>query len=149
MEAFAVFVEAGSFVHASAHLGLTASAVTKQGSKLESTFSIRLLERNTRRLKVNAEGAQIDSHGEELLGSSVNVFRLKESFFESPQGLIRIAVPRSLLGRCHQLIPGFLKQYPDVDVQFISNVGALGFVRPSGAMGRTAAPTLQAVKLKP
>ena len=134
MAAFAVVVETGSFVHASARLGLTASAVSKQVSKLESALSIRLLERSTRRLKANAEGAQIYSHCKELLESSANVFRLKESFLESPQGLIRIAVSRSLHGRCHQPIPWFLAQSPDVNVQLISNVGASDFFCPSGAV---------------
>ncbi|MBF8727450.1 helix-turn-helix domain-containing protein [Pseudomonas putida] len=59
MAAFAVVVETGSFAHASTRLGLTASAVSKQVSKLENSLSIRLLERWARRLKVNAEGAQI------------------------------------------------------------------------------------------
>ncbi|MBH3362482.1 MULTISPECIES: helix-turn-helix domain-containing protein [unclassified Pseudomonas] len=62
MAAFAIVVETGSFVHASARLSLTAPAVSKQVSKLENAFSIRLLERSTCRLKVNAEGAQIYSH---------------------------------------------------------------------------------------
>lgn len=150
MAAFAVVVETGSFVHASARLGLTASAVSKQVSKLENALSIRLLERSTRRLKVNAEGAQIYSHCKELLESSANVFRLKERFLESPQGLIRIAVPRSLYGRCHQLIPGFLEQYPDVNVQLISNEGALDFIAESIDIGIriTDAPPLGLVARK-
>lgn len=60
--AFAVVLETGSFVHASARLGLTATAVSKQVSKLENAFSIRLLERGRCRLKVNAEEAQAYSH---------------------------------------------------------------------------------------
>ncbi|HCP28602.1 MAG TPA: hypothetical protein DIT96_03040 [Pseudomonas sp.] len=56
--AFAIVVETGSFVHASARLSLTAPAVSKQVSKLENTLSIRLLKRSARRLKVNAEGAR-------------------------------------------------------------------------------------------
>ncbi|WP_313731729.1 LysR family transcriptional regulator [Pseudomonas sp.] len=135
MAAFAVVVEAGSFVDASARLGVTASAVSKQVSKLENALSIRLLERSTRQLKVNAEGAQIYSHCKELLESSANIFRLKERFLESPQGLIRIAVPRSLYGTCHQLIPEFLKRYPDVNVQLISDEGTLDYIAESIDIG--------------
>lgn len=135
MAAFAVVVEAGSFVDASARLGLTASAVSKQVSKLENALSIRLLERSTRQLKVNAEGAQVYSHCKELLESSANIFRLKERFLESPQGLIHIAVPRSLYGTCHQLIPEFLERYPGVNVQLISNEGALDFIAESIDIG--------------
>lgn len=70
--AFAVVVEAGSFLDASAWLGLTASAVSKQVPKLENALSIRLLERSTRQLKVSAEGAQTYSHCKALLESSAN-----------------------------------------------------------------------------
>ncbi|MFG0409033.1 LysR family transcriptional regulator [Pseudomonas sp. FYR_11] len=150
MAAFAVVVEAGSFVDASARLGVTASAVSKQVSKLENALSIRLLERSTRQLKVNAEGAQVYSHCKELLQSSVNVFRLKERFHESPQGLIRIAVPRSLHGTCHQLIPEFLERYPGVNVQFISSDGNLDFIAESIDIGIriTKAPPLGLVARK-
>lgn len=128
MAAFAVVVETGSFVDASTRLGLTASAVSKQVSKLENALSIRLLERSTRQLKVNAEGAQIYSHCKELLESSANVFRFKEQFLESPQGLIRVVVPRSLYLVCHQLVPEFLERYPGVNVQLISNDGGVDFI---------------------
>lgn len=66
MAAFAVVVETGSFIDASLKLGVTASAVSKQISRLENALSIRLLERSTRQLKVNAEGAEIYSHCREL-----------------------------------------------------------------------------------
>jgi DNA-binding transcriptional LysR family regulator len=135
MAAFAVVVETGSFVDASVRLGLTASAVSKQVSKLENALSLRLLERSTRQLRVNAEGAQIYSHCKELLESSANVFRLKDRFLEAPQGLIRIAVPRSLYAACNQLVPEFLYRYPGVNVQLISNEGALDFIAESIDIG--------------
>lgn len=128
MAAFAVVVETGSFVDASARLGVTASAVSKQVSKLENALSIRLFERSTRQLKVNAEGAQVYSHCKELLESSANIFRFKDRFLESPQGLIRVAVPRSLYVICHQLVPEFLERYPSVNVQLISNEGEFDFI---------------------
>ncbi|MBK5004972.1 LysR family transcriptional regulator [Pseudomonas sp. S60] len=128
MAAFAVVVEAGSFVDASTRLGLTASAVSKQVSKLENALSIRLLERSTRQLRVSAEGAQVYSHCKELLESSANVFRFKEQFLETPQGLIRVVVPRSLYSMCHQLVPEFLQRYPGLNVQLISKDGAVDFI---------------------
>ncbi|MEN8641276.1 LysR family transcriptional regulator [Pseudomonas sichuanensis] len=135
MAAFAVVVETGSFVEASARLGLTASAVSKQVSKLENALSIRLIERSTRQLKVNAEGAEIYSHCKELLESLANVYRFKERFLETPQGLIRIAVPRSLYGACHQLVPEFLERYPSVNVQLISDEGWSDFIAESIDIG--------------
>lgn len=128
MAAFAVVVETGSFVDASVRLGLTASAVSKQISKLEEALSLRLLERSTRQLKVNAEGAEIYSHCKELLESSANVFRLKDQFLEKPQGLIRIAIPPVLYSMCNQLVPDLLATYPGINVQLISSDGPLDLI---------------------
>lgn len=74
MAAFAVVVETGRFSHASLEFGVTASAVSKQISRLESALSIRLLERSTRQLRVNAEGAEIYSYCRELLHVSASGF---------------------------------------------------------------------------
>ena len=121
MVTFAVVVDAGSFVDASVRLGLTASAVSKQISKLEDALSMKLLERTTRQLKINAEGTQVYSHCKSVMESSANVFRLKEKFLKGPQGLLRISVPRSLLTACNEVVLRFLEMYPDVNVQLISN----------------------------
>ncbi|MEA9977286.1 MULTISPECIES: LysR family transcriptional regulator [unclassified Pseudomonas] len=121
MAAFAVVVETGSFIEASIRLGLTPSAVSKQISKLESVLSLRLIERSTRQLKVNAEGAEIYPYCRNLIDSAANVFKLKDGFLEKPQGLIRVVVPSILYGLCNQLMPEFLCRYPEVSVQLISS----------------------------
>ncbi|MFV3288686.1 LysR family transcriptional regulator [Pseudomonas sp. NY11955] len=119
MAAFAVVVETGSFIEASVKIGVTASAVSKQVSKLESALSLRLIERTTRSLKVNAEGQQIYKHCKSVLESSANVFRLKDRLADGPQGLVRIGVPKSLYATCSKLIPDFLSAYRDVNVQLV------------------------------
>lgn len=135
MAAFAVVVETGSFIDASLKLGVTASAVSKQISRLERVLSMRLLERSTRQLKVNAEGAKIYSHCRELLDSSASVFRLKDHFLDKPQGLIRLVVPKSFHRACNNILPEFLRMYPDINVQLICNDGTLNFIADSIDIG--------------
>ncbi|WP_283189407.1 LysR family transcriptional regulator [Pseudomonas sp. PMCC200344] len=118
MAAFAVVVETGSFIDASTKLGVSASAVSRQISKLERALSLRLLERSTRQLKVNEDGAKIYSHCKALLHSSSRVFELKDELVR-PQGLIRVSAPKMMNNICNQLIPEFLRKYPDINVQFI------------------------------
>ncbi|WP_342654631.1 LysR family transcriptional regulator [Pseudomonas sp. F3-2] len=137
MAAFAVVVETGSFIDASLKLGVTASAVSKQISRLENALSIRLLERSTRQLKVNAEGAEIYSHCRELLDSSANVFRLKDRFLEKPQGLIRLVVPKAFHRACNTTLPEFLRKYPDINIQLISSDRSLDFIADSVDIGIT------------
>lgn len=119
MATFAVVVETGSFVEASARIGVTASAVSKQISKLESALSLRLIDRTTRSLKVNAEGEQIYKYCKLVLESSANIFRIKDRLVDTPQGLVRMGVPKSLYATCSKLIPGFLSAFRDVSVQLV------------------------------
>jgi DNA-binding transcriptional LysR family regulator len=118
MAAFAVVVETVSFIDASLKLGVSASAVSRQISRLEQALSMRLLERSTRQLKVNEDGVKIYSHCKALLHSSSRVFELKEELMR-PQGLIRVSAPKMMNNICSQLIPEFLRKYPEINVQFI------------------------------
>ncbi len=127
MAAFAVVVETGSFIDASTKLGVSASAVSRQISKLERVLSLRLLERSTRQLKVNEDGAKIYSHCKALLHSSSRVFELKEELVR-PQGLIRISAPKMMNNICNQLMPEFLRKYPDINVQFIFDNAELNLI---------------------
>lgn len=127
MAAFAVVVETGSFIDASTKLGVSASAVSRQISKLEQALSMRLLERSTRQLKVNEDGVKIYSHCKALLHSSSKVFELKEELVR-PQGLIRISAPKMMNNMCNQLIPEFLRKYPDINVQFIFDNSDLNLI---------------------
>jgi len=119
MAAFAVVVESGSFVEASVKIGVTASAISKQISKLEHALSLRLIDRTTRSLKVNAEGEQIYKYCKLVLESSANIFRIKDKLIDTPQGLVRMGVPKSLYATCSKLIPGFLSTFRDVNVQLV------------------------------
>lgn len=127
MAAFAVVVETGSCIDASTKLGLSASAVSRQISKLERALSLRLLERSTRQLKVNEDGAKIYSHCKALLQSSSKVFELKDELVR-PQGLIRVSVPKMMNNICNGLIPEFLRKYPDINVQLIFDNSELNFI---------------------
>jgi len=118
MAAFAVVVETGSFIDASEKLGVSASAVSRQISKLERILSLRLIERSTRHLKVNSDGAKVYRHCKDLLNFSSRVLDLKEELGR-PQGLIKISDSKILNNSLNQLMPEFLRKFPEINVQFI------------------------------
>lgn len=118
MAAFAVVVETGSFIEASEKLGVSASAVSRQISKLEGILSLRLIERSTRHLKVNSDGVKVYYHCKDLLDFSSRVFDLKEELGQ-PQGLIKISAPKMMNNTLNQLMPEFLRKFPKINVQFI------------------------------
>ncbi len=87
----------GSFVAAAGSLNLTASAVAKAISRLETRLGVRLFERTTRRLALTQEGLRyrevcdkaltdIDTIETELAAASI-----------MPSGLVRVSLP-PLLG---------------------------------------------------
>ncbi|UOF20637.1 LysR family transcriptional regulator [Pseudomonas syringae] len=117
MAAFAIVVEVGSFIEASDVLGITASAVSRQVSKLERALSLRLLERSTRHLRLNNDGERVYDFCKKILESSSQIFELKEQLHNEPKGIIRIAAPRLLIPALSEVIPSFLTQYPLIDVQ--------------------------------
>jgi DNA-binding transcriptional LysR family regulator len=57
MAVFARVIQRGSFAAAAHDVGLSASAVSKLISRLESRLGGRLITRTTRRLALTAEGA--------------------------------------------------------------------------------------------
>lgn len=128
MAAFAVVVDCGSFVEASSRLGITPSAVSKQVSKLESSLSLKLLERSTRQLRVNSEGSQVYSHCKALLESSAHIFRLKDGLLDAPQGMIRIAATRSLYRSLNKLIPEILINHKNLKVQLVTDESPTDFI---------------------
>lgn len=119
MAVFAVVVETGSFIDASARLGLTPSAVSKQISKLESVLCLRLLERSTRHLNVNTDGQKVYSHCKDLLESSIKILNLKDNLTTTPQGLLKISAPKFMQRTVSNIMPKFLGQYPEINVQLI------------------------------
>jgi len=68
MAVFERVVERGSFATAAQDIGLSASAVSKLISRLESRLGVRLINRTTRRLALTAEGATYLKRSRENLG---------------------------------------------------------------------------------
>lgn len=118
MAVFVRVVEAGSFSAAARLLGSTPSAVSRQVARLERALALRLLERTTRRLRLNEAGAEFYQHCRAMLEAAEAAMAIGERLMSSPRGLVRLSVPKAY-GKCvvSPLMPGFLQRYPDVDVQ--------------------------------
>lgn len=117
MAAFVRVVEAGSFSAAARQLGTTASAVSRQVARLEQELSLRLMERTTRRLRLNEAGSEFYGHCRSMLDAADQALAIGERLMSSPRGLVRLSVPKAY-GKfvISPLMPGFLRRYADVDV---------------------------------
>jgi len=120
MAVFARVVEAGSFSAAARQLGLTPSAVSRQVARLEARLRVRLLVRTTRQLRLTEAGAAAHAGCQAMLAAAREVLALSDTQEAAPRGLVRVSMPKAL-GRqvVHPLMPSFLRQHPEVDVQLI------------------------------
>jgi DNA-binding transcriptional LysR family regulator len=120
MAVFARVVDAGSFSGAARQLGVTPSAVSRQVARLEAVLRVRLLERTTRKLRLTEAGAAAYTRCQAMVAAAREVLALSDTHTASPRGLVRVSMPKAW-GRqlVHPLMPGFLRQYPEVDVQLV------------------------------
>lgn len=120
MSVFVRVVESGSFSAAARALGMTPSAVSRQVSRLERALSSKLLERNTRNLRLTEFGAQAFERCQRMLASATEVLELAEITSLIPTGMLRVSSPKAFGKQVlHPLIPEFLERFPDVDIQLM------------------------------
>ncbi|WP_225869937.1 LysR family transcriptional regulator [Glaciimonas sp. PCH181] len=120
MAVFVRVVETGSFSAAALELGLTPSAVSRQVTRLEQSLSVRLLERTTRKLRLSEPGKEAYRDCQKMVAAAKSAMDVAQQFVSLPQGLIRVSMPKAF-GKTviSPLMPAFLQQYPEVDVQLI------------------------------
>ncbi|MDC8772304.1 LysR family transcriptional regulator [Roseateles albus] len=124
MAMFACVVEAGSFSAAARQAGVSPSAASRQVARLEALLRVRLLERTTRKLRLTEAGAAAYAHCQQMLAAAREVMALSDSGLadkaSAPSGLLRVSCPKAIARHLiHPLMPAFLAQYPQVDVQLI------------------------------
>lgn len=117
MATFVIVVETGSFSEAARQMGTTPSAVSRSIARLERALKFPVLQRTTRKLRLNDSGREVYKHCRDMTDSAQAALKVSEKFSEEPAGKIRVSAPRAL-GRIliHPYIPEFLDTYPKVDV---------------------------------
>ncbi len=94
---FAEVVATGGITAAAERLGLRKSTVSRRLSALEERLGIRLVERNTRRLRLTEAGRDYHAHCARLVAEARAVNQALSESRGTPQGTLRIAT-LSLLG---------------------------------------------------
>jgi DNA-binding transcriptional LysR family regulator len=116
--AFNVFVrvaETRSFVAAGQLLGVSASAVGKSVSRLESRLAVRLFHRSTRSISLTAEGSKFLERSRHILAEIVAAEAELSQASTVPRGRLRISLP--LVGKPFlPLLAEFQLAYPEVQL---------------------------------
>lgn len=112
-------VELGSFAGAARELSLTASAVSKIITRLETRLGARLLNRTSRSLSLTVEGQTFVAGARRVLEALADAEDQLSLSAAHPRGKIRLYSLPTFAYRLAPLLAEFLRLYPDltVDVQ--------------------------------
>ena len=119
-ESFAKVVETGSMSAAARRLDCTRAHVSKQVRELERAFSVRLLERSTRKLALTPSGEVFYQHALRALEAIESATVAMENLGDAPRGVLRISATVTF-GRMYvaSIIPNLIARYPELSCELI------------------------------
>lgn len=108
----------GSFTAAAQRLNVSKAAVSHRVSELERATGVALVQRTTRSLRLTEAGRQLVESTQASFVAIEQGFVAVKDRAVAPRGLLRVTAPVAL-GRQQivPLLPGFLLEYPDVQVE--------------------------------
>ncbi|ALS98081.1 LysR substrate-binding domain-containing protein [Lacimicrobium alkaliphilum] len=127
---FVHVVDAKGFTAASKELNIPKSRLSRRISELEESLQVRLLHRSSRQFSVTDIGATLYEHAKAMLVEADAAQLSVQQRLSEPAGTVKLACSIGIADFVlEDVIPGFLRQYPRVNViQDVSN----RFVDPVG-----------------
>lgn len=113
---FVTVARLGSFTKAAEQLHMTQPTVSQQLALLESSLGVRLIERDTRYMRLNAAGETLLSYAERLLALADEAADAARNAAGLTERTVRIGVGHTL---ATYLLPGVLRRYRD---QYPANI---------------------------
>jgi DNA-binding transcriptional LysR family regulator len=115
---FAKVVEAQSYSQAARDAGIPKSTISRKISQMEETLGVRLLQRNTRHLRLTQVGREVYENCVNILNEVNSVHATIESAREEVSGSLKLVLPitfnQALIAA---LCSGFLKRHPKVELE--------------------------------
>ncbi|CAB3789382.1 LysR family transcriptional regulator [Pararobbsia alpina] len=115
---FSTLAASGSLSAAARELGLTAAAVSKHLTQMETRAGVTLVNRTTRRMTLTPEGDLYLAHARRILDDMDELAELLGSAKKNPKGLLRVNATLGF-GRSHvaPVLARFVATYPQVSAQ--------------------------------
>lgn len=127
--AFWKVAEHRSFTAAAADLEVSPSALSQAVRNLEARLDVRLLNRNTRSVSLTEAGMAYLARIGPALGEVLSAGEQLHALDGRPSGLLRINAARiSIAMVLKPVLAGFLKAYPDVQMELTNDEGHVDIV---------------------
>lgn len=127
--AFWKVAEHRGFTAAAAAIGVSPSALSQAIRHLEARLGTRLLNRTTRSLSLTEAGEAYLSRIGPALGDVLEAGEQLHALQGRPSGVLRINAARISIAMVLQpLLAGFLKAYPDIEVELTNDEGYVDIV---------------------
>jgi len=130
LASFILIVDEGSFTAAAKQLNVTPSALSKLVTRLESSLSVKLFERTTRKLIITRAGQQVYDQAMVMLNAAKQAVELSTSAHEEMSGALTVAAPEAFLNSVLQphVVP-FLRKYPEIQLKLRVADGEIDLIR--------------------
>ncbi|WP_186418797.1 LysR family transcriptional regulator [Bosea sp. CS1GBMeth4] len=130
LDAFASIVRCGGFRAAAAERGVSSAALSQSIAALESGLGLRLLNRTTRSVAPTEAGARLNERLVPALRDIRSAVADLDRLRETPTGTLRINAPGPAVDYvlC-PLVFDFMRRYPDVKVELISDAAIIDIVQ--------------------
>lgn len=117
MMSFAAVAKTGSFSAAADQLNCSKAAVSRQIARLESSVGLKLLSRTTRNVSLTPAGRELFERCSRIVDEVNETNQIMAGMLKTPRGDLKVNAPVvSTLFRITEIIPRFVKQFPDVRV---------------------------------
>lgn len=121
LTAFIRTAETRSFVAAGRLLGVSSSAVGKSVARLEQQLGVRLLQRNTRNVRLTEEGRQFYERCRPLLDELAEAEAVLTDSMQAPRGRLRVSLPNAGYRFLLPVLGEFRERYPEVELDLDFN----------------------------
>jgi len=121
LQAFIRTAETRSFVAAGRLIGVSSSAVGKSVAKLEQQLGVRLLQRNTRNVRLTEEGRQFYDRCRPLLDELAEAEAMLTHAMQAPRGRLRVSLPNAGYRFLLPVLGEFRRRYPEVELDLDFN----------------------------
>lgn len=118
MMLFAKVVEAQSYSQAARDAGIPKSTISRKISQMEESLGVRLLQRNTRQLRLTQVGREVYENCLNILREVQSVHATIENSREEVSGNLKVVLPIAFSQEVMAaLCSGFVKKHPKVELE--------------------------------